>query len=61
MQVLQLIAQKKTTKKIAENLYLSPYTIKNHRYGICHKLNLTEGNNALLMWALKNQDSIIDR
>lgn len=61
LQVLQLIAQKKTTKEIAELLYLSPFTIKNHRHGICRKLNLTEENNALLMWALKNQDSIIDR
>ncbi len=59
IQVLQLIAQKKTTKEIAEILYLSPFTIKNHRHGICRKLNLTEGNNALLMWALKNRDSII--
>ena len=58
--ILQLIAQKKTTKEIAESLHLSPYTIKNHRHGICRKLNLTEGNNALLMWALKNRDSIID-
>lgn len=60
LQVLQFIAQKKTTKEIAEVLYLSPFTIKNHRHGICRKLNLTEGNNALLMWALKNRDSIID-
>lgn len=58
MQVLQLVAQKKTTKEIAELLFLSPLTIKNHRHGICRKLNLTERNNALLMWALKNQDSI---
>lgn len=58
--ILQLIAQKKTTKEIAESLHLSPYTIKNHRHGICRKLNLTVGNNALLMWALKNRDSIID-
>ncbi len=59
MQVLQLIAQKKTTKEIAADLFLSPYTVKNHRHGICRKLKLKEGNNALLMWALKNRDSII--
>src|SRR5690554_982280 len=29
MQVLQLVAQKKTTKEIAEILHLSPFTIKN--------------------------------
>lgn len=58
MQVLQLVAQKKTTKEIANLLFLSPLTIKNHRHGICRKLCLKVGNNALLMWALKNQDSI---
>lgn len=58
MQVLQLVAQRKTSKEIAKLLFLSPLTIKNHRHGICRKLNLKEGNNALLMWALKNQDSI---
>lgn len=58
MQVLQLVAKKRTTKEIAELLFLSPLTIKNHRHGICKKLDLKEGNNALLMWALKNQDSI---
>jgi DNA-binding NarL/FixJ family response regulator len=58
MQVLQFVAKRKTTKEIANLLFLSPLTIKNHRHGICKKLNLKEGNNALLMWALKNQDSI---
>lgn len=60
MQVLQLVAQRKTTKEIAKHLFLSPLTIKNHRHGICRKLSLKEGNNALLMWALKNQDSVIN-
>jgi DNA-binding NarL/FixJ family response regulator len=60
IQVLQLIAQKKTTKEIAEILCSSPFTVKNQRHGICRKLNLEERNNALLMWVLKNQDSIID-
>lgn len=59
MQILQLIAQKKTTKEIAEDLFLSPYTVKNHRHGICRRLKLKGGNNALLMWALKNRDSIL--
>ena len=59
MQILQLIAKRKTTKEIAADLFLSPYTVKNYRHGICRKLKLKEGNNALLMWALKNRDSII--
>lgn len=61
LQILQLIAQKKITKEIAEILHLSPHTIKNHRHGICRKLDLPERNNALLTWVLKNQESIIER
>lgn len=59
IQVLQLVVQEKTTKEIAEILFVSPSTIKNHRHGICRKLELPEENNALLTWALKNQKSIM--
>jgi len=55
LDVLRLIARKKTTKEIAAILHLSPYTIKNYRHKICRKLQLEEANNALLTWALKNQ------
>lgn len=53
--VLQFIAKGKSSKEIAETLYLSPYTIKNHRNHICRKLDLDEGHNALLRWALKHR------
>jgi DNA-binding NarL/FixJ family response regulator len=51
--IVQLIAQRKTTKEIAEALNLSPHTIKNHRHNICRKLGLEDKNNALLQWALQ--------
>lgn len=54
-QVLKLIANRYTTKHIAEKLYLSPYTIKNTRHRICRKLCLEEENNALLTWAIEHQ------
>lgn len=54
IKILQLIAQKKTTREVADALYLSPYTIKNYRHSICRKLDLDEGNNALLKWAMEN-------
>ncbi|WP_208420068.1 response regulator transcription factor [Paraflavitalea devenefica] len=56
--ILQLIRDKKTTKEIASTLYLSPYTIKNHRHTICRKLQLDEGNNALLKWVMQNSNYI---
>ncbi|MNI91060.1 Spore germination protein GerE [compost metagenome] len=56
--ILRLIAQKKTTKEIAETLFISPYTVKNHRHNICTKLQLEEENNAILKWAIKNSESL---
>ena len=58
LNILQLISEQKTTKDIAQALFLSPYTIKNHRHTICRKLQLEEGNNALLKWAMQNSQLI---
>lgn len=55
VQILKLIAKRFTTKQIADQLYLSPYTVKNARHRVCRKLQLEEENNALLAWTLKNQ------
>lgn len=55
IQVLKLIANRYTTKNIADKLCLSPYTIKNTRHRICRKLCLEEENNALLTWAIEHQ------
>ncbi len=59
LKVLELILERKTTKEIAAALFLSPYTIKNHRHRICRKLNLKDENNALLKWALAREGRII--
>lgn len=56
--IVQFILRKKTTKEIAELLNLSPYTIKNQRHKICRKLGLKDENNALLRWALQNENLI---
>ncbi|MBO9635576.1 MAG: DNA-binding response regulator [Chitinophagaceae bacterium] len=53
--ILREIRNQKTTKEIAKALHLSPYTIKNHRHNICRKLDLEEGNNALLKWVMQQQ------
>jgi DNA-binding NarL/FixJ family response regulator len=55
IQVLKLIANRYTTKHIADKLCLSPHTIKNTRHRICRKLSLEEENNALLTWAIEHQ------
>ncbi|UZJ65425.1 DNA-binding response regulator [Sphingobacterium sp. KU25419] len=55
IQILKLIANRYTTKHIADKLCLSPHTIKNTRHRICRKLSLEEENNALLTWAIEHQ------
>ncbi|HCD52479.1 MAG TPA: DNA-binding response regulator [Balneolaceae bacterium] len=53
--ILKLIAQKKTTAEIAEQLFISPKTVENHRRNISQKLNLSGRNNSLLSWALEHK------
>lgn len=52
--VLKGILSNKSTKQIAEEYFISPYTVKNHRHNICKKLELESGNNAITKWALEN-------
>ncbi|MBI2268753.1 MAG: response regulator transcription factor [Bacteroidetes bacterium] len=53
--ILLLIAEEKTTKEIAAELFVSEKTIENHRYNIVRKLNLESGKNNLLKFALSNK------
>jgi DNA-binding NarL/FixJ family response regulator len=52
MEVLRHLSENKTSKKIAEEMYISERTVENHRANICSKLGL-KGYNALLLFALK--------
>lgn len=54
LQILRLIAEHKTTKEIAVELFVSHRTIDRHRYNICNKLKLT-GINSLLKFAIENK------
>jgi DNA-binding NarL/FixJ family response regulator len=55
--VLGLIASNKSTKAIAEELFVSPRTVEHHRSHICSKLKLS-GPNALLRFALEHKDML---
>jgi DNA-binding NarL/FixJ family response regulator len=52
--VLKLVADYKSNKQIADELFLSVRTIEHHRARISQKLEL-EGRHALLKFALENQ------
>lgn len=52
--IIELITQQKTTKQIAELLFLSKKTVEGHRSKIIDKLGLPKEKNALLIWAMQN-------
>lgn len=55
--ILKLIAEKRTSREIATELFISPRTVEAHRANICAKLQLT-GSHSLLQFALENRSAI---
>ena len=53
--ILRLLAEWKSTKEIAEELFISERTVSNHRNHICEKLNL-KGANRLVRFAIENKE-----
>lgn len=56
--ILKLIAQDKTNKEIASQLFISYRTVEKHRSNIITKLSLEPKTNSLLIWAKENQDKL---
>lgn len=52
--IIELVAQLKTSKQIAELLFLSEKTVEGHRGNIIEKLGLVKEKNTLLKWAIQN-------
>ena len=52
--IITLIAEQKTSKQIAEMLFLSIKTVEGHRSNIIEKLGLPKEKNTLLVWAIQN-------
>jgi DNA-binding NarL/FixJ family response regulator len=52
--ILEQISQQKTSKQIADLLFLSEKTVEGHRSKIIEKLGLPKEKNALLKWVLQN-------
>jgi DNA-binding NarL/FixJ family response regulator len=51
-EILQLLAERKSTKEIAASLYLSPYTVETHRRNLHEKLNL-HSQSEMIMYAVR--------
>jgi DNA-binding NarL/FixJ family response regulator len=56
LKTLKLVSQNKTSKEIAELLFLSEKTIENYRSRICQKLQLPPRNNSLILWIAENKE-----
>lgn len=55
--VLKLIAENKTSKEIAAELFISYRTVENHRANICQKLDL-KGSHSLLKFAFDHKSEL---
>ena len=55
--VLKLVAEYKTSREIAEELFISPRTVETHRTNICNKLDL-RGSHALMKFALDHKSEL---
>ncbi|MCK7555399.1 response regulator transcription factor [Chitinophaga sedimenti] len=55
--ILEKVALYKSTKEIADELYISEKTVSNHRMNIAKKLNLS-GKNSLLRFAIENMEHL---
>ena len=56
--ILSFIADHKTSKEIAAELFISVRTVERHRLNICDKLNI-HGSNALVRFALENKRQLL--
>ncbi|MBI3651279.1 MAG: response regulator transcription factor [Acidobacteria bacterium] len=56
--VLKMLAEYKTSKQIAEELFIHPRTVDNHRANICAKLGL-RGSHALMKFAIEHKSEIL--
>tara|TARA_R100000353_G_scaffold43121_1_gene34557 strand:+ start:111221 stop:111859 length:639 start_codon:yes stop_codon:yes gene_type:complete len=57
--ILNLIAQDKTNKEIASQLFISYRTVEKHRSNIITKLKLEPRTNSLLIWAKEHHDKLL--
>lgn len=55
--IVQMIAEYKSNKEIASELFIHYRTVESHRANICQKLDL-RGHKALLKFALENKSKI---
>ena len=58
--ILKRIVQGLTNTELSDSLGVSVRTVEKHRSNIVNKLEIEGGTNAVINWALKHKDIIID-
>lgn len=58
LSTLKLVADNKSSKEIAELLFVTEKSVENYRSRICRKLNITGGSNTLYKWTITNRELI---
>ena len=56
--ILRMVADGKSSKSVAEELFIHYRTVENHRTNICQKLGL-QGHNALFKFALQHKSEAV--
>jgi DNA-binding NarL/FixJ family response regulator len=60
LRILSLLADYKTSKEIAQDLFISPRTVDTHRNHVCQKLDI-HGSHALMKFALAHKDLLVQK
>ena len=58
MNTLKLVAQNKSSKEIAELLFVTEKSVENYRSRICKKLEISGGANSLFKWVVDHKELI---
>ncbi|GGD82561.1 DNA-binding response regulator [Emticicia aquatilis] len=59
IKILRFISQEKSTKDIAERLFIAEKTVEKHRSNIIRKLGLSQTKNSLLIWSLQHKEELL--
>ncbi len=58
LNTIRLVAEEKSSKEIAELLFVTEKSVENYRSRICKKLEISGGSNSLYKWCIHNKDQI---
>jgi DNA-binding NarL/FixJ family response regulator len=58
LNTIRLVAENKTSKEIAELLFVTEKSVENYRSRACKKLDISGGSNSLYKWCVENKEHI---